>query len=195
MLLEIDRDIEPWYSAAAGCCSWLLLAVFLMSPATYATIQQSSYLDKVGVAGTAAAHVMRSIPLICIALVTSVVAAAGMSWLSWRWRHNYLWLYRAVVIPTMIHAVTGLGSALLNVYRMQHGMWSVASKITVGVAAAWLVVTIPCFAITVNRVLIMLEKQHICASGNLVLINTSHNGTPHNGTPQWHLFFAECTIY
>ncbi|KAM3547112.1 hypothetical protein ARSEF4850_010184, partial [Beauveria asiatica] len=30
----------------------------------------------------------------------------------------------------MIHAVTGLGSALLSVYRMQHGMWSMASKIT-----------------------------------------------------------------
>jgi hypothetical protein len=59
----------------------------------------------------------------------------------------------------MIHAVTGLGSALLNVYRMQHGMWSVASKITVGVAAAWLVVTIPCFAICVFVVLPRLKTS------------------------------------
>ncbi|KAM3519002.1 hypothetical protein MY4038_009918 [Beauveria bassiana] len=149
MLLEIDRDIEPWYSAAAGCCSWMLLAVFLVSPATYATIQQSAALSNAGVVGTSAVHLMRSIPLICIAVVTSVVAAAGLAWLSWRWRTNYLWLQRAIIVPTMIHAVTGLGSALLSVYRMQHGMWSVASKITVGVAGAWLVITIPSFAISV----------------------------------------------
>ncbi|KAM3560574.1 hypothetical protein ARSEF4850_003617 [Beauveria asiatica] len=147
MLLEIDRDIEPWYSAAAGCCSWMLLAVFLVSPATYATIQQSTALSNAGVVGTSAVHLMRSIPLICIAVVTSVVAAAGLAWLSWRWRTNYLWLHRAIIVPTMIHAVTGLGSALLSVYRMQHGMWSVASKITVGVAGAWLVLTMPSFAI------------------------------------------------
>lgn len=55
--------------------------------------------------------------------------------------------------PTMIHAGTGLGSALLSVYRMQHGLWSVASKITVGVAAAWLVVMIPSFAVSAFVVL------------------------------------------
>lgn len=55
--------------------------------------------------------------------------------------------------PTIIHAATGLGSALLSVYRMQHGIWSVASKVTVGVAGAWLVITIPYFAVGVFVVL------------------------------------------
>ncbi|KAM3551932.1 hypothetical protein ARSEF4850_007637 [Beauveria asiatica] len=57
--------------------------------------------------------------MLCIAVVTSVVAAAGLAWLSWRWRTNYLWLQRAIIVPTMIHAVTGLGSALLNVYHVE----------------------------------------------------------------------------
>lgn len=110
--------------------------------------------------GKSTMHMIRSVPLIVVALVACIVATAGIIWLWWRWSMNYIWLNRYIVVygalfasclifklttfrPTMIHSLMGMGSAFLSIYRLQNGQWTVATKVTVGVTAAWFVITLP----------------------------------------------------
>lgn len=97
MLLECYNSIGWRYSIAASFFAWLMLAVFLVSPASYASIQQSNMLDKAGAVGQSTKHLVRSVPLICVALIACAVSTGGLLALSWRWRHNYIWLTSNII--------------------------------------------------------------------------------------------------
>ncbi|KAI9146669.1 hypothetical protein HJFPF1_13574 [Paramyrothecium foliicola] len=92
MILEIDKNISPHYFLTVGFFSWLLLAGFLVSPSTYASVKESSTLD------SSVMNAVRNVPLLYIASFACLFATAGLGWLWWRWGHNYVWVNRYVIV-------------------------------------------------------------------------------------------------
>jgi len=98
MVLEIDNNIKPYYFILSGFCSWLLLAGFLVSPSTYASVQQSDALDGSGQVAKSIINVVRNVPLIYIASFACLSATIGMAWLWYRFRSNHVWISRYLVV-------------------------------------------------------------------------------------------------
>ena len=92
MILEIDKNISPHYFLTVGFFSWLLLAGFLVSPSTYASVKESSTLNG------SVLNAVRNVPLLYIASFACLFASAGLGWLWWRWGHNYIWVNRYVIV-------------------------------------------------------------------------------------------------
>lgn len=97
MMLEVDST-HPGYLFLAGFLSWLLLAGFLVSPSTYASARESDALDDTGKVGQSLMSAVRNVPLLYIASFACLIATAGLGWLWWRWRHNYVWVKRYVIV-------------------------------------------------------------------------------------------------
>lgn len=97
-ILEIDKTIDPWYFVVAGILSWLLLAGFLMSPSTYASVQESSALKNTGKVGESVMTAVRNVPLIYIASFACLIATAGLGLLWMKWRSNFIWVNRYLVV-------------------------------------------------------------------------------------------------
>ncbi|KAH7303351.1 hypothetical protein B0I35DRAFT_455242 [Stachybotrys elegans] len=127
MILEIDKNIALYYFVIVGFLSWLLLAGFLISPSTYASLRQSPVLDDSGYVAESVMHAVRNVPLIYIASFSCLIAACGLGFLWWRWRHNYIWVNRYIVIPTLMNSIMGFGTTLLNIYTSIIGTWMMAS--------------------------------------------------------------------
>lgn len=98
MILEIDKRIPSCYNILAGFLSWLLLAGFLVSPSAYASMQESSALQETGQVGRSVMQAVRNVPLLFIASFACLIASAGLAWLWWRWRHNYILINRYVIV-------------------------------------------------------------------------------------------------
>ncbi|KAK0761668.1 hypothetical protein N5P37_005650 [Trichoderma harzianum] len=146
MVLEIDNNIKPYYFILSGFCSWLLLAGFLVSPSTYASVQQSDALDGSGQVAKSIINVVRNVPLIYIASFACLSATIGMAWLWYRFRSNHVWISRYLVVltflsPTLSHSAVGLGSAILNIYSNQNGQWSITAIITVSIVGLWFMIS------------------------------------------------------
>jgi hypothetical protein len=92
MILEIDKNISPHYFLTVGFFSRFLLAGFLVSPSTYASVEESSTLDG------SVMNAVHNVPLLYIALFACLFAAAGLGWLWWQWGHNYVWVNRYVIV-------------------------------------------------------------------------------------------------
>jgi hypothetical protein len=97
MVLQID-DIHICYFVAAGIFSWLLLAGYLVSPSTYASIQHSDVMDDAGSVAQSVFKVVRNVPLLYIASFMFGTAAVGLGWLTYRWLNNPVWIKRNVVV-------------------------------------------------------------------------------------------------
>lgn len=46
---------------------------------------------------------MKNIPLLVIAGICTGIGAAGMVWLWWRWRQNYVWLLNKIFLYVTLH--------------------------------------------------------------------------------------------
>lgn len=94
MLLEVEY-IPLSHKFLAGLFHWMLLAGYLVIPGTFTSLQKSdaikSALNGSGVE-EAILHTIQNPPLLAIACSLLSVGVAGMIWLGWQWRHNYIWL-------------------------------------------------------------------------------------------------------
>ncbi|KAK4073314.1 hypothetical protein Purlil1_13077 [Purpureocillium lilacinum] len=158
-ILHIDKVIEPWYFIAAGIFTWLLLAGFLMSPSTYASVQESKALTDTGAVGKSLMTAVRNVPLIYLACFACLIATVGLVILWRKWKSNVVWVNRYLVVPTLMHSAMGLGSSLLNVYSMQDGQWSITAIITVVVIGLWFVLSIALFVLYDRFMVPGLKKQ------------------------------------
>jgi hypothetical protein len=98
MILEIDKKIPSYYFLAAGSFSWLLLAGFLVSPSTYASMKDSEALKSTGPVGESLMSAVRNVSLLYVASFSCLIATGGLGWVWWRWRHNYIWINRQVIM-------------------------------------------------------------------------------------------------
>jgi hypothetical protein len=46
---------------------------------------------------------VKNIPLLVIAGICTGIGAAGMVWLWWRWRQNYVWLLNKIFLYVTLH--------------------------------------------------------------------------------------------
>lgn len=97
MMLEVDQ-MPPGYYVVAGILSWLLLAGFLVSPSTYASLRDSDVLDSTNTVGKSLMGSVRNVPLLYIASFICLFSTTGLGWLWWRWQHNYIWVTRYIIV-------------------------------------------------------------------------------------------------
>lgn len=98
-ILQIDKVIEPWYFIVAGGFTWLLLAGFLMSPSTYASVQEkSNALQNTGSVGKSVMTAVRNVPLIYLACFACLIATVGLVTLWRKWKSNIVWVNRYLVV-------------------------------------------------------------------------------------------------
>ncbi|KAF8178926.1 hypothetical protein BJ912DRAFT_855908 [Pholiota molesta] len=134
MMLALDA-IPALHNILAGFFNWILLAGFILFPGTFSSLQQLGPNVSSQV-GEKLIHGITSLPLYIVAWVCCGIGAAGMIWLWWRWRKNYLWGLNKIFLPGLMNSLAGLISTLANIYGVQHGELSTPSKSTLIVTTA-----------------------------------------------------------
>ncbi|KAE8334762.1 hypothetical protein BDV26DRAFT_287303 [Aspergillus bertholletiae] len=130
MLLE---DIPWFYSILADAAHWALLAGYLVVPGTFTSMQKSLTLNedlKKTEAGQTILNTIQNPPLLAIACFLMVLGALLMFWLSWERRNNYIWLINKLFMPTLLSALAGLVTTLVNIYTAREGEWSIMALLT-----------------------------------------------------------------
>jgi hypothetical protein len=89
--MKIDVPKIMCANMLASLFTWLLLAGFIVLPATFASIRNRA-LEDVGKTGKVVISTAQNIPLLWVAGTCCVCAASGLSWLWWGQSHNYIWL-------------------------------------------------------------------------------------------------------
>ena len=90
--MKIDVPKILYANMLASLFTWLLLAGFIVLPATFASIRNSRALDDMGKAGKVVISAAQNIPLLWVAGICCVCGASGLLWLWWGQSHNYIWL-------------------------------------------------------------------------------------------------------
>ncbi|KAF8811103.1 hypothetical protein BYT27DRAFT_6454903 [Phlegmacium glaucopus] len=132
MLLALD-DIPTMYNLFAGFFSWIFLAGFILLPGTFTSLKS---LDTSNQIGQRLVRVVTSIPLLVIGWLCTGIGAAGMLWLWWRWRRNYIWTLNKIFLPGAMNSLAGFLSTVANVFGVQGGGFSSSSKVTIIVTGA-----------------------------------------------------------
>ena len=123
MLLELDH-VSPLHNILASAFVWILLAGYIVFPATFNSLQKSSFDDKADTKLKAEAlATARNLPLLYVAAVACGVGVMGSVWLWWKHRQNYVWVVNRIFLPSLLNSVAGLVSTLVNVYSAQDGMY------------------------------------------------------------------------
>uniref|UniRef100_A0A0B7KHX5 Uncharacterized protein n=1 Tax=Bionectria ochroleuca TaxID=29856 RepID=A0A0B7KHX5_BIOOC len=137
--MQLDYFHMPWYySTIAGLLSWMLLAGYLITPSTYASLTDSEALNKAGSIGKSLMTAVRNLPLLVLASALCIIATLGLIILWFRLRFNYIWIQRHVVTPVLLNSAMGFFSAMLNIYTDQGGQWSITAIVTGSVIGSWL---------------------------------------------------------
>ncbi|KAJ0120463.1 hypothetical protein J7T55_015190 [Diaporthe amygdali] len=158
MLLSLDK-IPRLHNILAAFFGWILLAGFIVFPGTFTSIRDLSEDPDVADKSPAASVILdqvQNVPLLVVAAVCCGIGAAGLLWLAFRWRSNYVWLLNRVYLPGATNALAGLISTLVVVYSQKHGDWSVTAKVTGIVEGADLVV---CGSLFVFNTLLLKRVQ------------------------------------
>lgn len=98
MVVQMDKDIGLKYAVLAGFFSWLLLAGFLLSPATYVSARYVETLEKTGLPGRFSIGSIRNGPVIVLACLACGIGTSGLGCLWWKWRDNFIWINRYVIM-------------------------------------------------------------------------------------------------
>lgn len=121
MLLGLDQ-ISPFHNLLASLFVWVLLAGYIVFPATFNSLQKSSLDEKADTALKAQALARaRNIPLLYVAAVACGIGVVGCLWLWWKHRSNYVWVINRIFLPSLLNSVAGLVSTLVNVYSAHDG--------------------------------------------------------------------------
>lgn len=159
MLLSLDT-IPRIHNILASFFGWLLLAGYVVFPGTFSSLSSSLDEDSSSAAEAEASRILNSVqnmPLLIIASVCCGIAIAGLLWLSFLWRKNYVWLLNRIYLPCATNSLAGLISSLVTVYTQKDGAWSVMAKVTAAVEAGAFVVCGVLFA--VNTLMLKIVKR------------------------------------
>lgn len=95
LLIRLD-EIPRWHNVLCAFCSWLLLAGYLVFPATFTTVQERAE-DGDGVP-VFVADAVGNVGLLWVAGGCCVVGAVGLGWLWVRWWWQWVWLVNRVFL-------------------------------------------------------------------------------------------------
>lgn len=100
MLLGLD-EIPRSHNLLASFSTWILLAGFIVVPGTFVSVEDSKALQKDAKHNKWEHELLSTVKhasLIWVAMFCCVVGSAGMVWLWWRWRSNYVWLINKIFL-------------------------------------------------------------------------------------------------
>lgn len=98
MILDMNENIPTRYFVLAGFFSWLLLAGFVVSPSTFASIQSIESPDEAGEIGRSMLRTIKNLPLFILATSGCLVAFCGMVFCWLMHGHNHVWTNRCLVM-------------------------------------------------------------------------------------------------
>ncbi|KAJ5927148.1 hypothetical protein N7516_008921 [Penicillium verrucosum] len=160
--MVIDSDQLPWeYNILASLAHWMLLAGYLVIPGTFTSLQKSDALkqglikDKTG---EAILNTIQNPPLLATASVFFLIGCAIMSWLYWRFQHNYIWLVNS---PTLLNALAGLLTTIINIYTAKNGDWSIMALLTFIASSLSMASSVILIYIYKFRKLKMVIEEHL----------------------------------
>lgn len=161
MLLSLDK-IPRLHNILASFFGWILLAGFIVFPGTFTSIRDLSDDPELAAKSPTASAVLghvQNVPLLVIAAISCGIGAAGLSWLAFRWRSNYVWQLNRIYLPGATNALAGLISTLVVVYSQKHGDWSITAMVTGIVEGADLVICGGLFVIN-TLLLKRVQRKH-----------------------------------
>ncbi|KAF2641144.1 hypothetical protein P280DRAFT_468810 [Massarina eburnea CBS 473.64] len=161
MLLELD-DVPKLHNILASAFVWILLAGYIVFPATFNELQTDKNLDEKA-NNALKAHALataRNVPLLYIAAFACGIGVFGSLWLWWKHHKNYVWVINRVFLPALMNSIAGLISTLINVYSAQEGQFSVTARATIVVTSVCSVVTILIFLIYNSIMLKWVKVRH-----------------------------------
>ena len=100
MLLGLDT-IPRSHNLFASFSTWILLAGFIVVPGTFVSVEDNKRLQKDAKDSRvdhAVLNTVKHASLIWVAGSCCLVGGAGMVWLWWRWRRNYVWLINKIFL-------------------------------------------------------------------------------------------------
>jgi hypothetical protein len=133
MLLGLDH-VSPLHNILASLSVWILLAGYIVFPATFSKLQKGELDDKANTSiERHALNTVRNVPLLYVAAFACGLGVLGCLWLWWAHRKNYVWVINRIFMPALLNSLAGLVSTLVNVYSAQDGMYhAVCMKVLVG---------------------------------------------------------------
>lgn len=122
MLLELD-NVPRLHNILASFFTWILLAGYIVFPATFNKLQTDEDLDKEANSALKAhaLETVRNVPLLYVAAFACGVGVIGCLWLWWTHRKNYVWVINRIFLPALMNSIAGLISTLVNIYSAQDG--------------------------------------------------------------------------
>jgi hypothetical protein len=133
MLLGLDH-VSPLHNILASLSVWILLAGYIVFPATFSKLQKGELDDKANTSiEKHALNTVRNVPLLYVAAFACGLGVLGCLWLWWAHRKNYVWVINRIFMPALLNSLAGLVSTLVNVYSAQDGMYhAVCMMVLVG---------------------------------------------------------------
>jgi hypothetical protein len=123
MLLGLDH-VSPLHNILASLSVWILLAGYIVFPATFSKLQKGELDDKAETSiEKHALNTVRNVPLLYVAAFACGLGVLGCLWLWWEHRKNYVWVINRIFMPALLNSLAGLVSTLVNVYSAQDGMY------------------------------------------------------------------------
>jgi len=123
MLLGLDH-VSPFHNILASLSVWILLAGYIVFPATFNKLQKETYDEKADTdLKKHALNTVRNVPLLYVAAFACGLGVAGCLWLWWKHWKNYVWVINRIFLPALLNSIAGLVSTLVNIYSAQDGEW------------------------------------------------------------------------
>jgi hypothetical protein len=123
MLLGLDH-VSPLHNILASLSVWILLAGYIVFPATFSKLQKGDLDAKANTSiEKHALNTVRNVPLLYVAAFACGLGVLGCLWLWWEHRKNYVWVINRIFMPALLNSLAGLVSTLVNVYSAQDGMY------------------------------------------------------------------------
>lgn len=161
MLLELDA-VPRLHNILASFFTWILLAGYIVFPATFNKLQKDEDLDKEANSALKAhaLETVRNVPLLYVAAFACGIGVIGCLWLWWTHRKNYVWVINRIFLPALMNSIAGLISTLVNIYSAQDGQYSVTAKATIVVTAVSSVVAAALFLLYNSVMLMLVKRKH-----------------------------------
>jgi hypothetical protein len=122
MLLGLD-DVSPFHNLLASLFVWILLAGYVVFPATFNKLRRDDLGEKADTdLKQHALDTVRNVLLLYIAAFACGIGVAGCLWLWWKHRKNYIWVINRIFLPALLNSIAGLISTIVNIYSAQDGM-------------------------------------------------------------------------
>ncbi|KAF5850480.1 hypothetical protein GGP41_002733 [Bipolaris sorokiniana] len=159
MLLGLD-SVSPLHNLLCSAFVWLLLAGYIVFPATFTKLQRTDSKPGDNGFSAAALKTVRNIPLLYVAAFACGIGVVGCLWLWWQHRKNYVWVIHRIFLPALLNSIAGLISTIVNVYSAQDGQYSITARVTIVVTAACSVVAAALFLVYNTIMLGIVRRRH-----------------------------------